>query len=119
MPVPDDVEARIAAALDRAAAAAAPGHRARAPGAWLSRAECLVWDCRTPVPPERVFCHSHLEGLRDGSINECPGCAHAKESWTDLCAECSTDPAVRSSTSRPNTWYRPDYVILSERQSKD
>ncbi len=119
MPAHDNPEFKIAAALDRAAAGAPPGHRARVPGAWLSRLECLVWDCRIPIRHDHVFCHNHLAGLRDGSINECPGCARAKESWSEICDECATDPAVRNSTTRPNTWYRSDYVVLSERESKD
>ena len=109
MPDADEIVRAIAGALDRAAAGGRRGRRAVSPVEWVSRDHCLHWSCRVPVRVDRVFCRSHLLGLLDGTVDECPGCARAKESWNELCAECTTDPAVRGSTSRLRAWYRVEY----------
>ena len=111
--VPNDWDGVIRSIQDsvaRAKRAHPTGVSSVPPRVSLPQDRCLHWSCAVRLNAGEVFCSSHRRGLEDGLVDECPGCARAKDAWQELCKECFDDPSMRRSTSRPLTWYRPEYV---------
>lgn len=49
---------------------------------------CLFWDCDAPIRPDHTLCLDHFHELRDGLIDECPGCGSAKYTKYGVCLDC-------------------------------
>lgn len=76
---------------------------------------CLMWSCHDSIPNDYIFCYKHHEDFKEGLIDECPGCARAKEAKDEACAECYNVPVSKhkriGAAQKPDPYrrYEPEY----------
>ena len=111
--VADTVE--VAAALAQEAkrkagrSPARPVNRRRSPQPQRTKV-CHFWECDERIRADHTFCYDHYTELREGEIDDCPGCGRGKYAQYDVCMDCYRSGTRRKTAPRSaSKRYEPEH----------